>query len=56
MATIDAARALNYRAMRLDTGATMTAAACLYQTPGFRDIPAYNHDPTPGTRWMELTL
>ncbi len=56
MAVIDAARALNYRAVRLDTGATMTAAAGLYQSLGFRDIPVYNRDPTPGTRWMELTL
>lgn len=55
-AVIDAARSMNYRAMRLDTGATMTAAAGLYQSLGFRDIPAYNRDPTPGTRWMELTL
>lgn len=55
-AIIDAARGLNYRAMRLDTGASMTAAAALYRSLGFRDIPPYNRDPTPGTRWMELPL
>lgn len=53
---IAAARERGYRAMRLDTGATMVAAAALYQSLGFRDIPAYNRDPVPGTRWMELTL
>jgi len=55
-ALIAAARERNYRAMRLDTGATMLHAAALYQSLGFRDIPAYNHDPAPGTRWMELPL
>lgn len=53
---IAAARALGYERMRLDTGASMTAAAALYESLGFRDIPAYNRDPTPGTRWMELRL
>lgn len=56
VAVINAAQAMGYRAMRLDTGASMTAAAGLYQSLGFRDIPAYNRDPTPGTRWMELRL
>jgi len=56
VAIIDAARRLNYRAVRLDTGASMTAAASLYQSLGFLDIPPYNRDPTPGTRWMELIL
>jgi len=53
---IDAASHLHYRAMRLDTGASMAAASALYQSLGFRDIPAYNRDPTPGTRWMQLAL
>lgn len=55
-ALIAAARQRGYRAMRLDTGATMLHAAALYQSLGFRDIPAYNRDPVPGTRWMELSL
>lgn len=50
------ARQLGYAAMRLDTGASMTVAARLYESLGFRDIPAYNRDPTPGTRWMEPML
>lgn len=56
MAIIAAARSRGYQAMRLDTGVSMTAAAALYASIGFRDIPPYNRDPTPGTRWMELTL
>ena len=56
LAIIDAARLRGYLAMRLDTGATMTPAATLYASLGFRDITAYNRDPTPGTRWMELGL
>lgn len=55
-AIITQARAIGYRAMRLDTGASMTAATALYWKLGFRDIAAYNRDPTPGTRWMELDL
>jgi GNAT superfamily N-acetyltransferase len=55
-AIIDAARKARYHAMRLDTGASMTTATSLYQSLGFRDIPPYNRDPTPGTRWMELRL
>lgn len=53
---IAAARARGYRAMRLDTGASMHHAAALYRSLGFREIPAYNHDPVPGTMWFELTL
>ena len=56
LAIMAAARDLKYRVMRLDTGASMTAAASLYESLGFQDIPAYNRDPTPGTRWMELVL
>ena len=55
-AVITRARAIGYEAMRLDTGVSMVAAAALYKQLGFRDIPAYNRDPTPGTRWMELCL
>lgn len=49
-------RRLGYRAMRLDTGASMAAAAALYESLGFTDIPPYNRDPVAGTRWMEVTL
>lgn len=53
---IAAGRERGYRAMRLDTGATMVAAARLYRSLGFREIPAYNEDPVPGTMWFELML
>lgn len=55
-AIITAAREARYHAMRLDTGVSMTTATGLYRSLGFRDIPPYNRDPTPGTRWMELQL
>lgn len=56
LAAIDWARGRGYRVMRLDTGVTMVAAAALYESLGFVGIPAYNADPVPGTRWMELVL
>lgn len=55
-AVLTEARRLGYARMRLDTGASMHAATALYQSLGFSDIPAYNRDPVPGTRWMELEL
>jgi putative acetyltransferase len=48
-------RRLGYTSMRLDTGATMIAAAALYASLGFREIPRYNADPVPG-KWMEIQL
>lgn len=49
-------REMGYGAMRLDTGATMQAAAAMYRGMGFREIPAYNRDPVCGTVWMEMGL
>ena len=53
---IDAARALGYRQMLLDTLSTMRAARTLYQRLGFRQIDAYYRNPMPGTSYMALDL
>ena len=55
-ALIDEARAIGYRAMRLDTLPDMGPAQALYQTLGFRDIPPYYANPIPGARYCELAL
>ena len=55
-AVIADARALGYRAMRLDTLATMASARTLYESLGFHPIPAYRHNPVPGAEFLELAL
>ena len=50
------ARAIGYRAVRLDTLPSMRAAQALYESLGFRDIPPYNDHPIEGTRFMEAIL
>jgi len=55
-AALEIARAIGYAYIRLDTLPSMTAARRLYARLGFREIPAYRHNPVPGTAYMELTV
>jgi putative acetyltransferase len=55
-AILDEGSRLGYARMRLDTVPAMQSAIALYESLGFRDIPAYRHNPVPGTRWLEARL
>jgi ribosomal protein S18 acetylase RimI-like enzyme len=55
-AVLHEARAIGYRAVRLDTLSTMKEAQALYVSMGFSDIPPYNDHPVEGTRFMEKRL
>jgi len=55
-AVLDEAKSIGYRAVRLDTLATMKEAQALYLSMGFADIPPYNDHPIAGTRFMEKRL
>jgi putative acetyltransferase len=56
-AIVAAARTIGYERMRLDTiPERMPAAQHLYASLGFREIPAYYHNPLPGVVMLELLL
>lgn len=50
------AKALGYRAIRLDTLPSMSAARELYLSLGFRPVEAYYDTPIEGTIFLELGL
>lgn len=56
MAIIAEAKAVGYRRMLLDTMPFMTAAHRLYESLGFKPIPAYRHNPVAGTTFLALDL
>jgi carbonic anhydrase len=55
-AVIDAARAIGYRRLLLDTLAHMRAAQAVYARAGFAATAAYYVNPLPGMVYMEKTL
>jgi len=57
LALLDEARALGFRAFRLETlPGKMSAALGLYRQLGFQEIPAYVRRPIVGAVYMELPL
>jgi putative acetyltransferase len=54
---VNDAREIGYTRMRLDTyPPKMGKAVRLYESYGFREIPAYYNNPTEGVLYMELEL
>jgi ribosomal protein S18 acetylase RimI-like enzyme len=55
-ALLEAARAIGYRRLVLDTLADMKPARALYGALGFREIAPYYENPLPGAIYMALDL
>ncbi len=54
--TIEEAKMMGYRYLRLDTVPDMESANELYRTTGFYEIEDYGYNPLPGARFMEYKL
>jgi putative acetyltransferase len=55
-AAVEAARALGYRRVLLDTVARMEAAIATYERLGFVGVSPYRHNPLPDARFFVLEL
>ena len=55
-AAVEAARALGYRRVLLDTVAWMEAAIATYEGLGFVAVEPYRHNPLPDARYFALDL
>jgi len=53
---IEESQKAGYKVMKLDTHPSMIKARNLYEQIGFKEIDAYNNNPTPGIRFFELKL
>ena len=53
---IEESRKAGYKVMKLYTHPSMITARNLYEQSGFKEIDAYNNNPTPGIRFFELKL
>src|SRR6478609_5840539 len=53
---LDAAKELNYQAVKLDTADFMKSAIRLYTDNGFREIDAYRYNPHEEARYFELNF
>ncbi|NLH12020.1 MAG: GNAT family N-acetyltransferase [Holophagae bacterium] len=56
VASLDEARALGFRVMRLDTVPWMREALALYRSLGFVEIPPYRFSPVAGAVFLEREL